>query len=164
MCLRFFYLLHILTIEKKNTMTINIVTIRKKQRIGSVQLKLSNRVLDFMLVAKRGDNGVQRPSRIARILPNATKRKRVYKPFMVRLDELLADGRVSWKTESIFAVTRSTILVHFSDLSKPIYAFKRAMKSHGFTLDESSTNKLFYFEHKNLKKNSRDMLSKFSNL
>ena len=136
----------------------------ERQRMVSMQLELSNRVLDFMLVAKCGDKGVQHPSRIARTSPNATKRKRVYKPFLVRLDELLADGRVSWKTESIFAVTKSTVLLHFSDLSKPTYAFKRAMKSHGFTLDERSTNKLFYFEHKNFKKSSRGMLSEFSTI
>jgi len=93
-----------------------------------------------------------------------TKRKRGYKPFLVRLDELLADDRVLWETDSIFTVTKTTVLSHFSDLSKPTYAFKRAMKSHGFTLHERSTNKLFYFEHKNFKKNNRGMLSKLSSL
>ena len=119
-----------------------------------VTLELSNRVLDLML-AKRGS---------VRKQLDTTKRKRVYKPFLVRLDELLADGRVLWKTESIFTVTKTTVLSHFSDLSKPTYAFKRAMKSHGFTLHERSTNKLFYFEHKNFKKSSRGMLSEFSTI
>lgn len=133
---------------------LNLVKILQEQRLRTMQLERSNRVLDLML-AKRGS---------VRKQLGTTKRKRGYKPFLIRLDELLADGRVMWETDSIFTVTKTTVLSHFSDLSKPTYAFKRAMKSHGFTLHERSTNKLFYFEHKNFKKSSRGMLSKLSSL
>ena len=126
----------------------------EKARHISSQLRLMNRILDCLLL--------NRPQRIKRTKPQ--KRKRSYKSFLMRLNELLSDGEVLWESDTVFRVGRETVEQHFSDLSKPAFSFKRAMKNHGFTLEERSTRNLFVISNSHMHRKYSSVLTNISSV
>ena len=89
----------------------------EKARHISSQLRLMNRILDCLLLGP--------PQRIKRTKPQ--KRKRSYKSFLMRLNELLSDGEVLWESDTVFRVGRETVEQHFSDLSKPAFSVEMVL-------------------------------------
>ena len=126
----------------------------EKARHISSQLRLMNRILDCLLLGPQ--------QKIKRTKPQ--KRKRPYKSFLMRLNELLMDGEVIWESDTVFCVRRETAEQHFSDLSKPTYSFKRTMKNHGFTLEERSTRNLFVISNSHMHRKYSSVLTSLSSV
>ena len=126
----------------------------EKARHISSQLRLMNRILDCLLLGPQ--------QKIKRTKPR--KRKRSYKSFLMRLNELLSDGEVLWESDTVFRVGRETVEQHFSDLSKPAFSFKRAMKNHGFTLEERSTRNLFVISNSHMHRKYSSVLTSLSSV
>tara|TARA_E500000331_G_scaffold209010_1_gene200417 strand:- start:731 stop:994 length:264 start_codon:yes stop_codon:yes gene_type:complete len=82
----------------------------------------------------------------------------------MRLNELLSDGEVLWESDTVFRVGRETVEHHFSDLSKPAFSFKRAMKNHGFTLEERSTRNLFVISNSHMHRKYSSVLTSLSSV
>ena len=126
----------------------------EKAKNISSQLLLLNRLLDFMLL---------QPVEVRKQVKQQ-KRTRPYKSFLVRLNELLSDGDVVWESDTVFSVKRETVVQHFSDLSKPLFSFKRAMKNHGFTLEDKSTRNAFVISNCHVNRNYSSVLTNLSSV
>ena len=130
----------------------------EKSRKISSQLSLMNGMLDYMLKTQARDE--EQPEQQETRAPK--KRKRKYKSFLTRLNTLLVD--VKWESDTVFRVNRETVIDHFSDLSKPAFSFKRAMKNHGFTLEQRSTRDVFVISNCHMHKKHGAVLSSLSSL
>ena len=126
----------------------------EKAKNISSQLLVLNRLRDFMLLQPVG----------IRKQVKQQKRTRSYKSFLVRLNELLSDGDVVWESVTVFRVGRKTIVQHFSDLSKPTFSFKRAMKNHGFTLEDRSTRNVFVISNVHMHRKYSSVLTNLSSV